>query len=260
MDLHYTDSGNGFPVVLIHAFPLDGRMWESAASAVVEAGFRAIVPDLPGFGRSPGHPKISSMDFFASEIEEMLEEEGIRKAVFCGLSMGGYSLLALFRARPDLFEGLVLCDTTADADSPEKRESRAALIDKIEKLGVANLVEDVLPSLISQSTRENGPQLVKRLSGIIMEQPPASVCAALRGMADRPDSKELLGKIGFPVKLIFGAEDAVTGEDAASDLNERIPDADLVFLKDAGHLSNLERPELFNSELISYLSTLNLTH
>lgn len=200
------------------------------------------------------------MDFYASEILEMLEEEGIEKAVFCGLSMGGYVLLALFRSRPDLFAGLVLCDTTAEADSPEKRDGRAAMIRKVEDQGTAFLVDELLPNLISRSTIENNEPLVRWLSEVIREQPPSAVCAALRGMAARPESRELLSRIGFPVKLVFGADDGVTGKDAVKVLKDGIPETDLVIIESAGHYSNLESKPEFNRALISYLKSLNLTH
>lgn len=260
MDLYYTDIGIGFPIVFVHAFPLDGRMWESEARAATAAGFRAIVLDLPGFGQSPIHPDTSSMDFFASEIAETLDEEGIDKAVFCGLSMGGYALFELFRQRPAVFAGLVLCDTTAEADTDQKRAGRAAMIDLVETEGTKALVGDLLPKLLSPSTMEKNKGLVERLSEIIEEQSGAAVCAALRGMAERTDSKELLSNMDFPVKLIFGSEDAVTGQDAARDLEAGIPGAELSFINSAGHYSNLEDPKEFNNELMSYLTSLPLTH
>lgn len=258
MDLHYTDSGSGFPVVFVHAFPLDGRMWDSAVSAVVKAGFRAIVPDLPGFGRSGSHPDTATMGHLASGISEIMDEESLGKSVFCGLSMGGYALFSLFRSNPGLFSGLILCDTTADADSAEKRNGRAAMIENVSANGSEALVKGLLPKLISDSSFKNEPELVAHLSNIICSQPPDAICAALRGMAERPDSNDVLRNMNFPVKLIFGKDDEVTGASAAKALEEGIPDADLVFLEDAGHYSNLEDSEGFNRELISYLMSLDL--
>lgn len=260
MDLHYTDSGNGFPVVFVHAFPLDGRMWETTASAVVEAGFRAIVPDLPGFGQSGLHPDTTTMGHLASAISEILEEEAIEKAVFCGLSMGGYALLSLFRSQPELFAGLVLCDSTADADTDEKRTGRASMIGKVEEKGNEVLVEELLPKLVSPLTSEGNPELMADLSELIRAQPPGAVCSALRGMAERPDSNDVLQKMDFPVKLIFGRHDEVTGESAAKALEAGLPYSDLAFLGNAGHYSNLEDAEGFNKELISYLMFLDLSN
>lgn len=260
MPLQFKDIGKGFPVVLVHAFPLDGAMWEPTIPAISGAGFRVIVPDLPGFGKSKVHPEISTMGHFAKEMSLMLDHLGIGSAIFCGLSMGGYALLALYRIKPHLFKGLVLCDTTSEADTEEKKKARFQLTEKIHDEGQAVLVNELLPNLVSESTFDENPQLVKRLSRLINAQPTGALCAALRGMAERPSSNDLMATIDFPVKLIFGSEDKITGAEASKWFQELIRESELTIIEGAGHLSNLEQPKQFNSSLIGYLSSLPLNH
>lgn len=253
MSLSIREYGSGYPVVLLHAFPLDGRMWETTAKALVEAGFRAIVPDLPGFGRSSGNPEVSGMEFMAREVAETLDAAGVRKAVFCGLSMGGYVLMRLLALRPSFFKALVLCDTTPAADTDEKRRSRRGTADRVLENGSGILVGSMLPALVSASTiRDNAP-LMDRLADIVREQPPSAVASALRGMSERPDSTGMLSDAGVDTLLIFGDEDVVTGSDALDLLRSAIRGAEVRIIDRAGHYSNLERPEDFNSALVPFL-------
>ena len=159
-----------------------------------------------------------------------------------------------------MFAGLVLCDTTADADSEEKRDGRAELIGKIESEGNSVLVHELLPKLVSPATIEGNTSLLEELASIILDQSSEAVCAALRGMAERPDSNSQLANIGIPVKLIFGQDDIVTGESAARALASGIRVSELAIIERAGHYSNLEAPSVFNNELITYLKSLELTH
>ncbi|HUF05073.1 MAG TPA: alpha/beta fold hydrolase [Aridibacter sp.] len=259
MALSFREYGSGFPVVMLHAFPLDGRMWESNAASLAEEGYRVIVPDLTGFGRSEGGPTTVGMEYMAREVSETVASLGIPKAVFCGLSMGGYVLLRLYDIFPLSFKALILCDTSARADSDEKREAREQMIETVESEGPGVLVESMLPDLVSKKTLDGNEQLMSDLAEIVLEQPSDSVCSALRGMAARPDSGPLLKEISIPTLLMFGEDDSVTGLDAANELLEGIPDARLETIEGAGHYSNLEAPEEFDNHLISFLKSLDLS-
>lgn len=260
MALSFREYGKGFPVVMLHAFPLDGRMWESNAASLAGEGFRVIVPDLTGFGRSEGGPMTVGMEYMAREVSETVASLGIPKAVFCGLSMGGYVLFRLYDIFPLSFKALVLCDTTSRADSDEKRESREKTAETVESEGSGVLVESMLPSLVSENTLNGNAQLMSELADIVRDQPSESICGALRGMAARPDSGPLLKDISVPTLLIFGKEDQVTGLDAADELLDGIPDARLETIEGAGHYSNLEAPEEFDKHLISFLKSLDLSN
>src|SRR6188768_4188416 len=101
--VRYLEAGSGWPVLLIHAFPLNADMWRPQLERVPE-GWRLIAPDLRGFGQSrlpagPGTP-VASLDDYAADLEVLLDHLNIDELVIGGLSMGGYVTLALFRRSP----------------------------------------------------------------------------------------------------------------------------------------------------------------
>src|SRR6266511_4080218 len=119
--------GEGTPVVLLHAFPLDSRMWLPQVEAL--GGYQAIVPDLRGFGAArEAAVEVTSMDLLADDIAELLDERELERAVLCGLSMGGYVALAFARRHPERLGGLVLCEATREQQpAPAERVTETIL-------------------------------------------------------------------------------------------------------------------------------------
>ena len=128
----YLDSAPGDrslrALVLLHAFPIGANLWEPQVRSVPK-GWRLITPDLRGFGGSTELDSVSalSMADYADDVVDLLQELSVKQAVIGGCSMGGYAALALYQIAPQLFEGLVLANTRAGADSPESRANRFVL-------------------------------------------------------------------------------------------------------------------------------------
>jgi len=253
MKLSFDDIGNGNPIILIHAFPLSGKMWKTQAKLLADHGFRVILPDLPGFGENLSSI-FYSIEEMAAQIAEMFEILNIKKAICGGLSMGGYVLFNLLRLIPEKLSGLVFCDTTFLADTDEKRNSRFELISKINHRGSSVLVENMLPNLISDNTKQNNPALINELKNVFSKVNPLSAMHALRSMADRKDSSDIIGQVSVPTLLMFGEFDKVTNLENARMLHQIIPGSELVILENAGHLSNLEQPPKFNDALLNFCS------
>jgi pimeloyl-ACP methyl ester carboxylesterase len=254
MTLAFEEFGSGKPLVLLHAFPLSGKMWLPQIASIVENNFHVIVPDLPGFGKSKTFSnEINRMEAMAKAISELLIGLNIPKAIIGGLSMGGYVALNLFRLFPENFAGIILCDTTHSADTREKQLARFELIEKIEKMGMIAIVENVLPNLLGDYTKENNRQLITELNSEILQTNEKATIAALRGMAERKDHESILGKIKIPTLLIFGDEDKITDINNAQSMNASIPNSELKIIKNCGHLSNLEKPKEFNQILVEFI-------
>ena len=166
--------------------------------------------------------------------------------------MGGYVLFELFRLVPEKFSAIILCDTTHLADTIDKRESRYELISKIKAQGSGALVENMLPNLISDETKQNNPALVSELKKIFSEVNPVSAINSLKSMAERTDSSDIIGKISVPTALIFGEFDKITNLENARIMNHSIPGSKLTIIKNAGHYSNLEQPQQFNEALLDF--------
>jgi pimeloyl-ACP methyl ester carboxylesterase len=255
--INYIDTGgDGTPVVLLHAFPLNAGQWSQQIDALSDR-FRFIAPDLKGFGGSdaPDDEGAYTMDSYADEVKGVLDAAGVDKAVVVGLSMGGYIALALWRRHPDVFAGLVLADSRAEADPPEGIEKRTNQQGQVREQGTAGLIEGLAGALLGETTRTNKPDVVENTKNL-MDNPPAGFVGALEAMKGRPDSTENLASINVPTQVIVGENDGVTPPDASRKLHEHIGGSTLVVLPDAGHLSNLEAPDAFNGALGEFLGDL----
>ena len=255
--MHYRESGagGGDPLVLLHAFPVNGRMWEPQLSAL-SASRRVVCPDYPGFGGSPHPPAQPDMDYYARSVLRLIDELGIERAVLGGLSMGGYVAFGCLRLFPERVSGLILADTRADPDTEEQRENRKTMARRVAEEGVEVLVELQLERLLSRDTLENRPGVVEKARGMILEARPDGAVAALGAMRERPDSTGLLPQIRVPALVVGGEEDTLSPPEVMEEMAARIPDSRHAVLSGAGHLSSLEAPEKFNAALEEFLGRL----
>jgi 3-oxoadipate enol-lactonase len=251
--LAHVDVGHGLPVVLLHAFPLNRSMWEAQMAALL-GECRCIAPDLRGFGDSPSTGPYS-MDQYADDVACLLDVLQIEKSVVCGLSMGGYVALALWRRHAARVRGLVLADTRATADTSDAASKRLELIELARHRGVPAVVERQLPGLIGKTTREKHPDLVDRVRGMVRTNVDG-ITGALDAMRTRPDSSEMLATIDVPTLIVVGEEDAITPVKEARAMHSAIPNSRFEVVPGAGHLSNLERPSAFNTALSDFVGSL----
>src|SRR5215210_7385072 len=119
--LHVTDQGSGDAILWIHGFPLSSRVFQPQLRV---SGVRHLIPDLPGFGRSPAPDGEITMDDYARTMLSVLDERHIERPYIAGLSMGGYIALALARLAPQRIRGLILIDTRETADTPDTKKGR----------------------------------------------------------------------------------------------------------------------------------------
>jgi 3-oxoadipate enol-lactonase len=250
--LEYTDEGTGTPIVLLHAFPLNRTMWEPQIKPFSE-DLRTIAIDLRGHGGSGRGHTPYTLEELATDIKDLLDHLHIQEAIFVGLSMGGYILMAFYRLYPDRVKGLVLADTRAQADTPDGRTGRFEMIRTAETHGTNAIADIMMPRLLSAHTMKTDPELVQRVRRMIIHNPVETIVADLRAMAERSDSVSLLINIARPTLLLVGELDQATPPSDARLMAERIPHAQLAILPGAAHLSNLEAPEAFNQSVLSFV-------
>jgi 3-oxoadipate enol-lactonase len=241
-------------VLLIHAFPLDARMWEPQIGAFADA-LPVVAPHLPGFGGTASVGDVLSMRSAAERCIEALDAAGVDRAMVCGLSMGGYVALELWRRSRTRFLGLILANTRAGADTEEGAAGRRALAERLMAEGSDFLV-DTPPPLLSEGASEGLRLCVRE---IIAGQPAASIAAAALGMAERPDSTPDLATINVPTLVITSDADTLIPPEATSPMAAQIPGGELAVIGGAGHLSNLEAPAAFDELLAVHLERC-LTH
>jgi pimeloyl-ACP methyl ester carboxylesterase len=244
--------GPGDPLVLLHAFPLNGRMFEPQMEAF-SGGRRVIAPDFPGFGRSPRTPAQPDVRYYAEAVGGLLDRLGLERVVLGGVSMGGYVAFGCLRLFPRRISGLVLADTRPEPDSDEVRENRKEMARRVAEEGVEVLVELQMERLLARDTLENDEEVVERVRAMILESAPGGVVAALGAMRTRPDSTPLLAEIQAPTLVIGGEEDGISSPEVMGAMAQKIPNSRHVTLPRAGHLSNLENPEGFNAALREFL-------
>lgn len=251
MKLALREAGDpkGLPVVLLHAFPMSGAMWEPQLDAL--KSFRVLVPDLRGFGGTP----LVAPWFVEHAVDDVLESVP-EKCVFVGCSMGGYAALRLAEKAPARVRALVLCDSRAEADANEGKVKRAAAVDFVRAKGTAAFVAPFLNDALAPKTLAENPKTVAFLRGIAEKASPDSVAAALAALAARGDMVASLSKIAVPTCVIVGSQDRITPLACSEAMRSRIPGAELHLIPDAGHFANAENPAAFNERLVSFLKRL----
>lgn len=225
-------------ILWLHGFPLTSAIFAKQLSI---GGVKHVMPDLP--------PR-ESMDDYARFAVDQLDARGIEKATFAGLSMGGYICFAAMRLFPERVSGLILIDTRETADTDEARKGRYEMIEKAQREGVEPIVESMLPKMLTAAAPEDMREFVRE---VMMSASRELVIASLRAMAARPDSSALLPSIDVPTLIVVGEEDTVTPPADAERMAAAIPNARLVKLAGAAHLSNVEEADAFNAAIGSAL-------
>jgi pimeloyl-ACP methyl ester carboxylesterase len=259
--LRFAESGQGVPVVLLHAFPLSSAMWAPQRTGL-ESRCRVIAPDQRGFGETPlgGDPASlgrPSLDIAADDVVKLLDRLGLDTVVLGGLSMGGYVAMALLRRHPERVRALVLADTKAGADPEPAAENRRRIASAVEAAGSSELLlDEVFPKLLGATTIEKRPEVVEMVRGAVAHASPAGVAWAQRAMAARPDSFDTLRAARVPALVLVGEEDQFTTVADAEALAEALPDSDLIRLPGVGHLSAVEDPAAFNDAVGAFVDKL----
>lgn len=239
------------PILFVHGFPLDHEQWRPQLERL--SAWHCLTPDLRGVsgGRAPttGY----SMAVYADDLVALLDTAGIDRAVWCGLSMGGYILFEVLRRHPERVVGVILCDTKAEPDTAEGKAGRDELARVAEREGAAAIAERLLPKLLGPTTRARRPHVVEMVRRVASRLRVGGLVGALRAMRDRPDSVPLLEKISVPALVLGGSEDEISPAAGMRAMAQRIRGARYVEVPEAGHLAPLERPEIVNGALEDFL-------
>lgn len=243
-------SGDG--LLLLHAWPLDARMWDRQQGEV-PAGVPVAAPNLPGFGGSEQAGDVTTMTVSAERALAAMDEAGISRAVVCGISFGGYVAFELWRRARDRVAGLLLANTRAVGDTDEAAAGRRALAERLRIEG--NVLADDPPPLLSEDASD---ELGKLVRGWIADQPAEAIAAALLGMAVRPDSTPDLGTIDVPTLVITSTADRLIAAEVSTAMAREIPGARLETFDGVGHLTNVEAPGRFDALVLEHLARCGL--
>lgn len=252
--IHYAEGGRGLPLVLVHGFPLDNRIWGGQLAGLSDK-YRVIAPDLPGFGKSRS-TRPFTMESLADDLHAFLKQIKALPCALAGLSMGGYMSFAYERKYPTDLKALILVDTKAEADTPDGKAGRNKMIETVRTSGAPAVAAAMLPKMLAPDAQQTRPQLVQQAKTIMESCPPLTTEHALIAMRDRPDFRDCLRSIAEPTLILVGEHDAITPPAVAQAMQKEIPHSQLVIIKGAGHLAPMEQPEQVNQALRQFLMTL----
>jgi len=256
LSFHYLESGAGTPVLLLHGHPFDCSMWAPQLQERFP-GFHLIAPDLRNFGTTSSPNPPADFATYAQDVVALADALGLKKFVVVGLSMGGQIALEVATCYPARTLGLILCDTFAQLDTPEKKAGRYALADRIDTGGLATYAVEVLPKMICAHSIASNPDMATELVRMMQRAPAAGASAALRTRAERRDYVPMLPSLAMPSLVLVGRHDAFTPVADAELMHRHLRRSTLVVIEDAGHVTNLEQPEAFNAALSDFLQSVN---
>jgi pimeloyl-ACP methyl ester carboxylesterase len=255
--ISYNDVGEGsIPILFLHGFPFDKSMWKSQLESLKSTN-RVIAIDIRGFGKSTIEKIPLSIDLFCDDLIVFMNKLNIEKTILCGLSMGGFIALNAIKRFPDRFEALVLCNTQCIADTAAVKENRYKTIEQINLEGIAPFNEKFINSVFHPDSLINKKELVENLRTVVFANSKEILIAGITALAERSETCSILESISIPTLIISGREDVVIPFEQSQFMHEHIKGSFLKIIDNAGHVSNLEQPEEFNTQLLYFLNSLH---
>jgi pimeloyl-ACP methyl ester carboxylesterase len=247
--VHYTDTGKGEAVVLLHGFLENLSMWNDLVPYLTK-NYRVICIDLLGHGATDCLGYVHTMEDMADAVHHVLHELKLRKVVLIGHSMGGYVALAFAELYPDMMKGLVLLNSTSKADSDERKLNRDRAILAIKKSYIA-AIRMAIANLFSEDNRERLTEEIEVVKLEALKTPLQGIVAAQEGMKVRNDREVLLHLTPYSKMLILGKKDPVLNYEENKDQVEN-SEVELVTFND-GHMSHIENREELTIILLNFL-------
>jgi pimeloyl-ACP methyl ester carboxylesterase len=246
--ISYSDTGKGTAIVLLHGFLENQKMWDKYVAAFSKRN-RVITIDLLGHGETECLGYIHSMEDNADAVHAVLAELRIRKAILVGHSMGGYVALAFAELYPENVKGLVLLNSTAKADSAERKLNRARAV-KAVKQSYIGFVSLAIANLFSENNRERLVKEIENTKKEALKTPLRAIVASLEGMKIRADREVLLHLSPYPKLLILGKKDPIVPYEETKEQIENTA-VELVTFPD-GHMSHIENHEELTKVLLQF--------
>ncbi|WP_158748106.1 alpha/beta fold hydrolase [Acidobacterium sp. S8] len=238
--------GEGQEIILLHPTPVHHAFWLPVAEMLAQH-YRVILPDLRGHGQSEAGEGPITVEKIAEDIERLMNELEIGKAMFAGCSVGGYTLYELWRRMPQRISALAFCSSRPQGDADANRAKRQEWIEIIRQRGAGDFFEIMLNSLIGPTARSRFPQKMSEAREWMQTMRPEAVIAMQQGLAARPDSVATARTIRVPTCVVAAAEDSGSTVEDMKLLTEQIRNggygAEFHVLPDAGHYAPWEQPE-----------------
>jgi pimeloyl-ACP methyl ester carboxylesterase len=249
--ISYKLLGKGSPVMLVHGFGEDGRVWEKQ-EPVLEKNFFLIIPDLPGSGQSQSTGD-ESMEGMARILKLILDDMEIESCIMVGHSMGGYITLAFAELFPNRLKAFGLFHSSAYADNEEKKTARRRGIEFIQDQGPDKFLEQATRNLFSEEFRKKNPVEVQEFIDRFTNFPAQSLVRYYEAMMQRPDRTQVLRQFAGPVMFIIGKYDSAVLPDQVLEQCHLPRLAYIQLLMHSGHLGMIEEADASTGFLEKFL-------
>ncbi len=252
--INYFESGQGFPLVFIHGFCESNKIWNDL-SAELSEDYRIICPDLPGFGKSALPDNAFSLQQIGDLLVDWLKSLGITECIVIGHSLGGYISLEILRKHHEFVKSIGLFNSSAFADSPDKKDNRNKLIEFIKNNGVAPFLKTFVPSLFYPPTSNKYQAIIDEIENDGLSIKPDSVMSYAAAMRDRIDSTDLLKNFPEKILLIAGKHDQNVPLDKTREMASYLPSDHTYIMPDSAHMSLFEQSKLCYNAIRTFVGT-----
>jgi len=247
----YDYEGKGLPLIFAHAFPLNSKMWQNQTGFFKDK-FRVITYDVRGLGESKSVNNQFTMEKYADDLLSLIEYLKLEKVFACGLSMGGYIILRGYIKHPEKFRGIILSDTKAERDDDTALINRSNVISSLLNGKRNEFTSAFLTKLINKKSYNN-PEIKNFLENIMKENSDEGICGAQLALGTRTNSVDFLKTFNVPALILVGEDDELTPPPFAETMHKLISGSEMKIIKNSGHLSNIENPDMFNSFVMEFL-------
>jgi pimeloyl-ACP methyl ester carboxylesterase len=251
-DIYYEVRGTGLPIVLGHSFLCSGEMWGPQLETLSEH-YQVLNLDLRGHGKSAHVTGPFGMYDLVEDVLAVLDREGIGRAIWAGLSIGGMVALRAALVAKDRVSGLILLDTHAGRETASNKLRHLLMGPAIKALGPRLFLPEIIRIFFSSDTRNTKRPLIDEWRERFASVHVPSMLRTMHALRTRDSVLDRLGEIGVPALVIVGEHDALLPAAYSKDIATGLADAFLVVVEKAGHLSTLEQPESVNAAIVSFL-------
>lgn len=251
--IHVRCAGSGKPILFLHGFPLDSRMWLPLIDRL-SSQLLCLAPDFRGCGANPEERFSFSLEDLANDCIRLLDALAVRQPVtICGLSMGGYVAMRSVANWPERFSHVILTNTRAESDSLETKKRRIDLSNRVFCSDVPSVTAPMLSNLLAKSTLLENMPAVELVQQMMNSTKTSTFAWSQLAMAERMDSRLPMSKWTHPVLCIAGTDDSITPPEVVRSMSQCAPKTTMVTIPGTAHLSPLEAPDRFAEQLLHFL-------
>ena len=250
--IYFEDVGDGLPIVLGHSFLCTGAMWAGQVNGLADR-YRLINLDFRGHGRSGPADRLFTLHDAVDDVIGVLDQLGIEKAVWCGLSIGGMVALRAAVSRPDRVDKFIIMDSDAGAERLGRRIRYRLMGFAAQRVGTGPFLNEISRLMFGASTRRDKPELVAEWRAIFAGVDIPSTIMCLDSLVHRDSLLESLQAVDIPGLVMVGDEDTSLPPSVSMKIHKALPNSEYVEVPRAGHLSALEQPEFVNREIVRFL-------